>query len=276
MTTSGDVMEETNRKSIIAVDVGNARIKFGLMDLADFENPACRLVPSPIRKLHASAQPLVTKPIAEWIHGIGKNTLQWWIGSVNREPASALIEWIRINRPRDSISLLTAADLDIRVAVERPDMVGVDRLIDAVAANYLRGSGKPAVVVDVGTAITVDLVSDEGVFLGGAILPGIGMSARALHEFTDLLPLIDMVELTDPPELVGKSTVSAMRSGLFWAAVGSIRQLTSRMAEEMKAEPQIFLTGGAGKNITRLLGGAAEHVPNLTLVGIAMAAKRCS
>ena len=87
--------------------------------------------------------------------------------------------------------MLAAGDLPLEVRLERPDMVGIDRLVDAVAVNRLRDAGRPAVIVDVGTAITVDLVSADGAFLGGAILPGIQMSARAMHEFTDLLPLVD-------------------------------------------------------------------------------------
>jgi type III pantothenate kinase len=104
-------------------------------------------------------------------------------------------------------------------------MVGIDRLLDAVAANRLRHPAAPAVVVDVGTAITVDLVAADGSFQGGAILPGIAMSARALHAFTDLLPLVDVRELSSPPPPLGTSTVAALQSGLFWGAVGAIRQL---------------------------------------------------
>ncbi len=97
-------------------------------------------------------------------------------------------------------------------------MVGIDRLVDAVAVNRLRDAGRPAVVVDVGSAITVDLVSRDGAFLGGAILPGIAMSARAIHEFTDLLPLVEMSELIAPPPVLGTATAPAMESGLFWGA----------------------------------------------------------
>jgi type III pantothenate kinase len=151
-------------------------------------------------------------------------------------------------------------------------MVGIDRLLDGVAANRLRDPDRPAVVVDVGSAITVDLVSREGAFLGGAISPGIAMSARALHEFTDLLPLIDMSELTLPPPALGTSTVSAMRSGLFWGAVGAIRQLIECLTADAASEPEVFLSGGAGPAVASLLGKPARHVPHLTLGGIALVA----
>ena len=125
--------------------------------------------------------------------------------------------------------LLTSGDLPLVVKLPRPDMVGVDRLLDGLAANRLRTPGHPAVVVDVGSAITVDLIDAGGAFLGGAILPGIAMSARALHEFTDLLPQIDMAELAEPPPALGTATVAAMRSGLFWGAVGAVRQLVEQL-----------------------------------------------
>jgi len=130
------------------------------------------------------------------------------------------------------------------------------------------------VVVDVGTAITVDLVSRQGAFLGGAILPGIGMSARALHNFTDLLPLIDVSDLAGPPPALGTSTEQAMQSGLFWGAVGAIRQLVERLGREAGGTPEVFLTGGAGPAVAALLGPHARHVPHLTLAGIALAARK--
>jgi len=163
--------------------------------------------------------------------------------------------------------------LPLVVRLGRPDMVGIDRLVDAVAVNRLRDANRPAVIVDVGTAITVDLVSADGAFLGGAILPGIQMAARALHHFTDLLPLVDCSELAAPPPALGDATESAMKSGLFWGAVGAIRQLIEQLcATASGAPPQVFLTGGAGLAVVELLGHETRHVPNLTLSGIAQVA----
>ena len=149
-------------------------------------------------------------------------------------------------------------------------MVGIDRLLDAVAVNHLRQPDRPAVVIDVGSAITVDLVSAEGAFRGGAIAPGIGMSARAMHAFTDLLPLVEASELTTPPPALGKSTLPAMRSGLFWGAVGTIRELVAQISRGLDCPCDVFLTGGAGPAVAELLGREVRHVPHLTLAGIAL------
>jgi type III pantothenate kinase len=118
----------------------------------------------------------------------------------------------------------------------------------------------------------VDLISADGIFEGGAILPGIAMSARAMHEFTDLLPLVQMGELTDPPEPLGTSTLPALQSGLFWGAVGAIRELIGRLSAGQPTPADVFLSGGAGPAVAQLLGPATQHVPHLTLAGIALTA----
>jgi type III pantothenate kinase len=295
---------------LIAVDIGNARSKYGLFrgDCPDFRAAKMGLSPSempePETTLSLPGDVGGWEQLAAWLRQIGAGQLWWWIGSVNRPATTRLLDWQRERRPADPVTLLAAGDLPLQVALERPDMVGVDRLLDAVAANRLRPPGRPAVVVDVGTAITVDLVSSDGVFSGGAILPGIAMSARALHEFTDLLPLVELEELetcekmgtgSEPsrqaaddsrsgevpvpiflpralPPALGTSTVEAIGSGLFWGAVGGIRELIRQFREGAQREPQVFVTGGAGPAVAALLGPAARHVPHLTLAGIALAA----
>jgi type III pantothenate kinase len=228
------------------------------------------MLPEPEASLHLAGQQFDFAQLEEWLVAVNEACLCWRIGSVNRPAASRLIDWLRDHRTDDEISLLTSGDLPLTIRLPRPDMVGVDRLLDALAANRLRTPGRKAVVVDVGSAITVDLVDAEGAFCGGAILPGIAMAARALHEFTDLLPLIEMAELHEPPPAPGTDTVAAMRAGLFWGAVGAVRQLVEKLAE---GDADIFLTGGAGPVVARLLDTSARYVPHLTLAGIALAAE---
>ncbi len=305
---------------LVAVDVGNARIKLGLF--AHRRTPAAIPEPTGILPLLDDAPEL--EQIRLWLEGCSRHTpcaaplpahgvcglqsgtLQWWIASVNRPAASRLIDWLHGHRPADHVTLLCCGDLPLEVRLPRPDMVGIDRLVDAVAVNRLRRPGSPAVIVDVGTAVTVDLVSADGAYLGGAILPGIAMSARALHEFTDLLPLVDVSDLTVPPLALGTATEPAIESGLFWGTIGAIRQLVERLGEAASGglvagwggsstatpasstatpasstaapatvtpgQPQVFLTGGAGAAVAELLGPHARYVPHLTLAGIALAA----
>jgi type III pantothenate kinase len=264
----------------VAVDIGNSRIKLGLFDAAT----SAGTLPSPSRThdiapgvtpssqaVAAAENPLNT--IDAWLDGNRVADCQWWIGSVQRAVATHLIGWLR-ERGAKHIALLASVDLALKVAVERPDMVGIDRLLAAVAANRIRAANRPAVIVDLGTAITVDVVSADGAFLGGSILPGIGLSARALHEFTDLLPLVDMQSLHHPPSAWGGNTIDAMTSGLFWGAVGGVARLVELAARELKASPEVFLTGGAAPSVAPLLARDTHFEPNLVLAGIALAAHK--
>jgi len=252
---------------ILATDIGNARIKLGL-----FRGLPGEGLPEPEAVLALDGRRPEWGRLAAWLKDTAPAQVHWWIGSVNRPVTTRMLDWLRDHRPADPVTLLAAGDLPLEVWLERPDMVGIDRLLAAVAANRLRAADTPAVVADLGSAITVDLISSDGAFLGGSILPGIGMSARAMHEFTDLLPLLDMTELSDPPPALGTSTVEAMRSGLFWLAVGAIRELCAQLSKDLDRQPGIYLTGGAGPAVAALIGPDTRDVPHLTLGGIALAA----
>jgi type III pantothenate kinase len=260
-------MSNSSPFPLIAVDIGNARMKFGL-----FESLDAGELPEPVESLQVSDSADNLDDVGRWLDELGTGAVGWWIGSVNRPTAGRLVQWLGEARPEDRVTLLAAGDLPLDVGLERPDMVGIDRLIDAVAANQLRQAGHPAIVVDLGSAITVDLISADGRFEGGAILPGIAMSARAMHKFTDLLPLVEMSELVAPPNPLGTSTLPAMRSGLFWGAVGAIRELIDRLSTDQPDRADVFLSGGAGPAVAQLLGPATQHVPHLTMAGIALTA----
>lgn len=260
---------------LIAVDVGNARTKLGRFRAGDGD-----ALPEPAAVLQIDNAAGQFDGLEDWLQSADVQPASWSIASVNRPVATRLVDWLRDHRPDDPVTLLSASDLPLRVELARPDMVGVDRLLDALAANHIRTPGRAAIVVDVGTAITVDLVAADGTFRGGAILPGIAMSARALHEFTDLLPLVDTSDLAAPPVPIGTSTDAAIESGLFWGAVGAIRELIQQMTAASSAgsndnpnpaAPDVFLTGGASPAVAQLLGPSARYVPQLTLAGIALA-----
>ncbi|MGC4005893.1 MAG: type III pantothenate kinase [Pirellulales bacterium] len=121
-----------------------------------------------------------------------------------------------------------------------------------------------------GTALTVNFIDADGIFRGGAILPGIGMSARALHEFTDALPLIPMRELEEPPPAIGAETTAAMRSGLYWGAVGAMRELLTQFSHGLAQPPEVYLTGGAAPHVAAHLAPQARLIPELILGAIAV------
>jgi type III pantothenate kinase len=283
---------------LIAVDIGNSRIKFGV-----FRSDARRF-PSPAHVLEQPAGELDPGSLENWIKEANPSNskLDWWIASVNRPVTAKLVAWLRERyvaerkshdarsgaHSRPSFRVLAHSDLQLVVKLPEPERVGIDRLAGAVAANCLRAADRPAVIIDLGSAITIDAVDERGAFLGGAILPGIGMSVRAMHQFTDLLPQVRMEELTDPPPALGDSTIAAMRSGVYWGAIGGMKELLARIAAELTTaakssqgdshqQPQeacdVFLTGGAAPGVAEFIGARVTWVPHLVLGGIALAAR---
>jgi type III pantothenate kinase len=256
---------------LIAVDVGNSRIKLGLFDRASQSED----VVEPSRILELPAEDWDSARLTAWLPA-GPVWAEWWIASVNRPAAAHLTDWITRQGSTPSghsahVRLLNAADLPLEIRVEHPEHVGMDRLAAATAAARLRAPRRRVLIVDSGSAITVDCVSAEGAFIGGAILPGMGLAARALHEFTDLLPLVPLGELSEPPAALGTSTVTAIRSGLYWGTVGAVRELADRLSAGLTPPPKLFLTGGAGPHLARALSNPVRIVPHLVLSGIAMA-----
>src|SRR5262249_51234904 len=131
------------------------------------------------------------------------------------------------------------------VRLEKPDAVGIDRLLSAVAANKRRAPDVPAIVVGAGTAVTVDWLAADGAFCGGAILPGFRLMAQALHDHTALLPPI-AIERAEPP-LPGTSTIAAMQAGVYWAVAGGTRAVIRELlqsASALSTRVPVFLTGG--------------------------------
>jgi type III pantothenate kinase len=151
----------------------------------------------------------------------------------------------------------------IQVRVDNPGEVGADRIANTVAVSTLYGG--PAIVLDLGTATTFDVVSKEGDYLGGAIAPGLGISAEALVRRTSKLP---KVELTFPERAIGRDTVAAMRSGLVLGYLGLVKELVSRLKEELGGEPRVIATGGMAELVAEWTHVIDVVNPRLTLEGI--------
>lgn len=245
--------------ALIAVGIGNTTVKLGVLDEATDRWRLMHEWETSEFEQGDLATELPTEPC------------RWRVASVHRPAEQELHAWQQIARPTDDYAVLTYDDLPLKLEVEFPELVGMDRLIAAFATNELRQPNRPAIIVDAGTAITVDLVDADGVFQGGVILPGFRLSARALADGTDLLPNVDASFRTEAPAVIGKSTDAAIRSGLFWGGVGAIRELVARTASEIQTEPQIFVTGGDAERLTGYLADDAQFVSDLVLRGIVLA-----
>ena len=157
-------------------------------------------------------------------------------------------------------------DLPIPVKTENPEQTGLDRVLN-VAAAYEQ-IGNACVVVDAGTAVTVDVCNDAGVFIGGAILPGVRMQLDALHEKTAKLP---RVEFAIPKEPVGRSTAEAMLHGVYHGIRGTVKELAENYATELGRWPEIVATGGDAEKLFADWELIHAISPDLTLYGIALA-----
>jgi type III pantothenate kinase len=125
------------------------------------------------------------------------------------------------------------------ILYDNPREVGADRIVNAVAAYAKKPSS--LIVVDFGTATTFDCLSKQGEYLGGAIAPGLSISAEALYEQASKLP---RVEICCPPQVIAKNTVNSMQSGLFYGYVGLVDGIVSRMKQESRDSPYVLATGG--------------------------------
>ena len=153
------------------------------------------------------------------------------------------------------------------ILYENPSEVGADRIVNGIAAyeRFGRTANRPLIVVDFGTATTLDAISAKGEYLGGAICPGVQISADALFQRAARLPRIDVRK---PTRIVGQTTVGAMEAGLFYGYVGMVEGLVRRMSDELGGNAICVATGGLADVIspeTSLI----QHVdPDLTLHGL--------
>ena len=153
----------------------------------------------------------------------------------------------------------------IKLLVDNPAEVGADRIIDALAAH--RKYGGNLIIVDFGTATTLDCVSAAGEYLGGAICPGVEVSRDALFSHASKL---SNISLTRPPKVIGTNTADYLRSGILWGYGGQVDSLVRRMSEEWGQQPRVIATGGLAPLIADYSDAIDVVDTALTLEGLQM------
>lgn len=164
---------------------------------------------------------------------------------------------------RAPLFVTPGTDLGITIFYDNPREVGADRLVNAVAGFHKYGG--PCIVVDLGTTINFDVVSENAEFLGGLIAPGIGMSISGLFARTARLPMVDFRE---PEKLVGSNTVGSIQSGLYYGFIGMIDGIVERVAAQLGPETKAVATGGQGELIVHGSRRVKIYDENLTLEGL--------
>lgn len=235
--------------------------------------------------------------VATWIKGHIPTNRRFELDQTDEAAAHALEAWEAL--PQENIRAVAAASVvpavldklrrrladlaDLRIEavgqelrlpiatrVDNPQQVGVDRLCSAAAA-YER-IRQACVTASFGTAITIDCTDKDGVFLGGAIMPGLVLQARSLHQWTAQLPEVTVDE--EPVAVFGANTEQAIRQGILHGVAGAVREITERYATHLGAWPQLVATGGDAMMIRRHCDFIDNVVPNLCLQGIALAYRR--
>jgi type III pantothenate kinase len=251
---------------LLAIDVGNTNIVLGVFDGATLVQ-SWRL--QTLRERTADELGLLVDGL--FAHNrIDRGQIRGVIlGSVVPPLTGTIRQMVERYFGLKALAIEPDVNTGMPILYKNPAEVGADRIVNAVAAyekfGKSGGAPRPMIVVDFGTATTLDAVSAKGEYLGGAICPGVQISADALFQRAARLPRIDVRK---PPTVIGQTTVGAMESGLFYGYVGMVEGLVRRMTDELGGSAICVATGGLADVIapeTTLI----QHVdPDLTLDGL--------
>jgi type III pantothenate kinase len=226
----------------LAIDVGNSATRFGVFK----DN---RLIKD---------WTIETKNLFKWKPDKSVASLPIIISSV--VPGADKVLKRKLLKPR----FVNAQNIKgLIIKLKNKQEIGADRVVDAYAALELYGV--PAIVLDFGTATTFDIISKDGEYLGGAIAPGIGLSRDILHERTAKLPRI---EIKAPKNIIGRSTVDAMRSGLVYGYASMVDGMIGRLKNKTGKKTKVIATGGYAKLIAKYASGIDIIDCDLTLKGL--------
>ena len=265
-----------NRPSnVLAIDIGNTRAKFGVFH---------------VNQNHSVVPVNIVARALDQMSSVADELRAWWqtqhlpapgvraiVAGSDPETRDQLIDGWPLAECRPA-AVVSYQQIPITVEVDVPAKVGIDRLLNVFAAGQLSAANRAVIVVDSGTATTVDLMTADQTFRGGSILPGLRLSAYAMHDYTARLPLLDVDdEPAELPEVPGRNTEDAMRAGLFIGQLGAVRELVDRLTAAavhrfgQADSPAIVVTGGGGRQLVRHLAGAT-FIDSLALHGLAMLA----
>lgn len=196
---------------------------------------------------------------------------KWWISSVRRDALNVLLACLD-EKEKHQAHVVQHGDLPLSIHLKSPEKVGIDRLLAALAASRI-SPDRPLIVIQAGSAVTVDFVSGpkaEGmaIFEGGSIVPGVPMMLRLLGHAADMLPVLDADDLMDLPPIPGKNTEEAMRCGAASALVGGVRHLVERYRHSFGKDVPVILSGGDGMRIAPYLPAPVVVEPHLVQRGL--------
>jgi type III pantothenate kinase len=244
--------------SMVVIDVGNSSIKLARWDDGDIKDG---------QRVGSTDQAAAFR-VLDAVRDKCENEMRQAIiiASVVPEVTGWLADHIENELELRPFIVGQNTPLPVEVDVPDPTSVGVDRICAAAAA--FEHTGRGCTVVDVGSAITIDLIDDDGVFKGGTILPGPALQAKSLSDNTAQLPWVEKMTIGD---VIGKSTEAAIQSGIHFGTCGAIRGIVEQIATSQNRWNQVVLTGGAAEGLRDHLDFIDSWVPDLCLMGIGIA-----
>jgi type III pantothenate kinase len=239
----------------LAIDIGNTNVHTGVFE-GDVLQFTCSFRSEFADTFHANFVKFLSSIIPSRLKAVV-------LSSVNPTTETLIIECIERYCLLKPQSIGKDIPIPISVVTEYPEGVGNDRLVNAVAT--FERIKDWAIIIDAGTAITIDVIDDKGTFLGGIIAPGVAVSSKALHHYTAFLPDISVQK---PKHVLGRNTEEAMNSGIYWGTVGMVKNLIRMLCNELERKPTIIATGGDAKMLLQEIPLVTEVIPSLTLEGI--------
>lgn len=263
-------------KPTVCVDIGNSGMRCVLVTRESIKRETpwtgeLLRVDWPTRSPDQSISGIIEHSLSRWLPDESKLELNWLVSSVQRTMEGQLRAFVT-NQSGHSYRLINYRDLKLTVEVDHPEKVGIDRLLAASAAASTI-PGQPLIVIQAGSAITVDWFEPPQMFCGGAIMPGVPMMLRLLSQAADLLPEVAAKELLNLPPLPGRSTTSAMNAGVCSAVVGGVQHLIARYRQQYGEETLIVISGGDGPLLSPHLDGPIQIIDHLVLRGLAFLAE---
>jgi type III pantothenate kinase len=252
----------------VVVDIGNSRMKWG------------RCVGRHVKEIVAFGHDDAVAWKRAWQEWRLNPLSKWAIAGVVPKAVCRFRDWLAA---RDIEPAIISSDMFVEegktkltTTVDEPELLGVDRLVTALAARHLAPGGQPVIAINVGTAMTIDFVDGDGTFAGGAIMPGPSLMSRSLNQYTAKLPQI-AIDATLPVPSWGTNTQDAIELGIAAAVVGAADYLVWEWANRFDPKPCVYVTGGdagyfSGFEFTADVGPPVI-VPTLTLEGIRIAAE---
>ena len=245
--------------NLVVINVGNSRLAVGAFVAGELGEVS--RVP-----VDASPQTWAEQIGETWLNVQGRENAAVVAASVNPDVNEQLERAVEEVAGRRVVWIGKDIELPLPVLTDEPEQTGADRVLNMAAAY--EQMGKACVVVDAGTAITVNVCDDQGRFLGGAIAPGVKMQLDALHERTAKLPA---VRFAAPSEPFGKSTQQAILHGVYHGIRGMVKEVVENYATELGQWPDLIATGGDAAALFTDWELVHAIAPNLTLYGIALA-----